>query len=55
MSEEGGGTNENTNLSGNEVSALTPTEPEILAPLTEGGVGEGIVRQSQKRRWENSN
>jgi predicted RNase H-like nuclease (RuvC/YqgF family) len=43
MSEEGGSTNENANLSGNEVSTLIPTEPEILAPLTEGGVGEGIV------------
>jgi chromosome segregation ATPase len=43
MSEEGRSTNENGNLSGNEVSTLTPTEPEILAPLTEGGVGEGIV------------
>jgi hypothetical protein len=37
MSEEGGSTNENGNLSGNKVSTLTPTEPEILAPLTEGG------------------
>jgi hypothetical protein len=57
MSEEGGNTNENTNLSSDEVSTPTPTdqkavtepelipepESEILAPLTEGGVGEGIV------------
>jgi hypothetical protein len=53
-----GDINENTNLSSDEVSTSTPTEQEatvpepelmselkseILAPLTEGGVGEGIV------------
>jgi septal ring factor EnvC (AmiA/AmiB activator) len=57
MSEEGGSINDSTNLSGHDVSTSTPTEQEavpepelvsepeseILAPLTEGGVGEGIV------------
>ena len=37
-----GSVNENTNLSGNEEEVSEP-ESEILAPETEGGVGEGIV------------
>jgi hypothetical protein len=37
-----GSVNENTNLSSDEEEVSEP-ESEILAPETEGGVGEGIV------------
>jgi hypothetical protein len=63
MLEEGGSINDSTNLSGHDASTSTPTEQEaapepelvsepereILAPLTEGGVGEGIVEASHLR------
>ena len=57
MSEEGSSINDSTNLSGHNASTSTPKEQEavpepelvsepegeILAPLTDGGVGEGLV------------
>jgi chromosome segregation ATPase len=43
MSEEGRSINENTNLSSDEAGLVSDPESEILAPETEGGVGEGIV------------
>jgi predicted RNase H-like nuclease (RuvC/YqgF family) len=57
MSEEGRSINDCTNLSGHDASSSTPKEQEavpepelvsepeseILAPLTDGGVGEGLV------------
>jgi predicted RNase H-like nuclease (RuvC/YqgF family) len=43
MSEDGRSINENTNLSSDEAGLVSDPESEILAPETEGGVGEGIV------------
>jgi hypothetical protein len=64
MSEEGRSINDSTNLSGHDASTSIPKEQEavpepellsepkseILAPLTDGGVGEGLVEAVSHRR-----